>query len=370
MDDDMARLVILGPDTPHIPKAGEGASPATQAARDILDRRGSVPRQYRNMVTFAAADQRRLEDLERATADYLAWSGIVDRRVELNLDEHQRKQAETMAARNDEAIELRIAETYQWALIPRQPDPVGEVVIEDVRLDAQGGVAQRVSRKLISEGALATQFPPQMLRDKLNRELEPLWADGHVSIVDLWHTFAKYIYLPRLRDIEVLIAAVEAAPALLTWQSDGFATAHGVDDTGRYLGLTTSSHPGRLSPTALVVNPAFALGQLEDEPESGGGLAVDDPTILDGGPAGPGSGPQRPSVTRFSGTVRLDPTRPSRDFGRVAQEVIEHLTGLVGTEVDIEVRVTATKPDGLPDDIVRTVMENARTLKFDRQDLD
>jgi predicted AAA+ superfamily ATPase len=365
-DDPMVRLVVLGPDAPHIAKAAE--SPALQAARNILDSRGSVPRRYRNMLVFAAADQRRLEDLERSCAEYLAWSGILERRVELNLDEHQRKQAETMTRRADESIDLRIAETYQWSLVPQQPDPVGEVVIDEVRLDSQGSVAGRVSRKLISEGALSVQFPPQMLRNKLDRELQPLWADGHVSIADLWEAFAKYVYLPRLRDIEVLTAAAEAAPALLTWQVDGFATAVGIEEGGRYLGLATSSHPGRLAPTALLVNPAFALGQIEEEPsEGGGGERSADEEGRDAGETG-SVGPQAP--TRFQGAVALDPSRPSRDFGRVAQEVIEHLTALVDTDVEINVEIVATNAEGLPDSVVRTVMENARALKFSRQDLD
>jgi len=246
---------------------------------------------------------------------------------------------------------------------------VGEVELDEVRLDSQGSVAQRASRKLISEGALAVQFPAQMLRNKLDRELEPVWADGHVPIASLWENFAKYVYLPRLRDIEVLTAAVEAAPALLTWQSEGFATAVGVED-GRYLGLATSSHPGRLEPTALVVRPAFALGQLENEP------VTDDDTTVGAGDddqAGEGGGDTSPGTrdpTRFMGSVRLDPSRPTRDFGKVAQEVIEHLTALVDSEVEIKVEITATKDDGLPEQVVRTVMENARTLKFDQQDLD
>lgn len=371
-DDDLARLVVLPPESPHIARAAE--SPARLAALELLERRGNVPRQYKNMLVFAAADQRRLEDLERAAAEYLAWKGILDRSDDLVVSTQQLKHAEAMMRRSNEAIDLRLAETYQWVLVPRQPDPVGGIELEEVHLDAQGTVAQRASRKLISEGALAVQFPAQVLRSKLDRELATLWEDGHVALRDLWQAFAKYVYLPRLRDVEVLVAAAEAGPALLTWQTDGFATAVAVGDDARYLGLATSSHPGKLDPTALLVNPAFALGQLEqeasDQPdrkqedESGGG----DHPAGDGG-NGDDSVPRRPP-TRFTGVVQLDPSRPSRDFGRVAQEVIEHLTALVGADVDITVEVRAKRDDGLPDDVVRTVMENARTLKFDRYDLD
>jgi predicted AAA+ superfamily ATPase len=357
-DDAIARLVILGPEQPHIAKAEE--SPALLAARTVLDSRGTVPRQYRNMVVFAAADSRRLDELERAAADYLAWTGILDRRTELNLDEHQRRQAEAMAKRADEAVDLRIADAYQWALVPRQPDPVGPVDIDLVRLESQGSVAQRVSRALVNEGALLVQFPPQMLRSKLEGELHILWDDGHVTIRDLWENFAKYVYLPRLRDIQVLTAAAEAAPALLTWQADGFATSVGTDHTGRYVDLTTGSHPGSLTPTSLIVNPAFALGQLEAEPapETDAHTEPVSPEVT------------ASALTQFLGSVHLDPTRPTRDFGRVAQEVIEHLTALVGTDIELILEIRARKADGIPEDVARAVVENARALKFDRHDLD
>ena len=357
-DEPVCRLVILGPETPHIERADE--SPALQAARNLLDNRGNVPRQFRNMLVFAAADQRRLEDLERAAADYLAWSGILERK--LPRDDYQRDQATAMVSRANEAIDLRLSEAFTWALVPKQPDPTGAVTIEAVRLDSQGSVAQRVSRKLITEGALSVQFPPQMLRSKLDGELSSVWEDGHVAVRDLWDSFAKYVYLPRLRDVDVLIGAVEAAPALLTWQAEGFATSVGTDETGRYLGLATGSHPGDLNPTALIVNPAFALGQLELEPTDPGadsGGAPDDP-----------GGAVESLPTRFAGTVHLDPTRSTRDFGRVAQEVVEHFTALIDTEVELIVEIRAHNVDGFPDDVTRTVMENAKTLKFDRNDLD
>jgi len=68
--------------------------------------------------------------------------------------------------------------------------------------------------------------------------------------------------------------------------------------------------------------------------------------------------------------VHLDPSRPTRDFGKITEEVIEHFTALVGTDVELIVEIRAERPDGLPDEIARTIVENARTLGFDRNDLD
>jgi hypothetical protein len=44
--------------------------------------------------------------------------------------------------------------------------------------------------------------------------------------------------------------------------------------------------------------------------------------------------------------------------------VIAHLTGLVGSSVTVTLEIEANVPDGVPDNVVRTVTENSRTLKF------
>ena len=70
---------------------------------------------------------------------------------------------------------------------------------------------------------------------------------------------------------------------------------------------------------------------------------------------------------RFHGTVTLDATRVGRDASRVADEVIAHLSGLVGAKVTVTLEVEAEIPSGTPDHVVRTVTENSRTLKFTSQ---
>jgi hypothetical protein len=56
-----------------------------------------------------------------------------------------------------------------------------------------------------------------------------------------------------------------------------------------------------------------------------------------------------------------------RDAGRIADEVIAHLAGLVGSRVKMTLEVDAEVPSGVPDAVVRTVTENSRTLKLTSQ---
>ena len=70
---------------------------------------------------------------------------------------------------------------------------------------------------------------------------------------------------------------------------------------------------------------------------------------------------------RFHGTVTLDTARVGRDAGRIAEEVIAHLSGLVGARVTVTLEIEAEIPSGASDHVVRTVTENSRTLKFTSQ---
>ena len=70
---------------------------------------------------------------------------------------------------------------------------------------------------------------------------------------------------------------------------------------------------------------------------------------------------------RFHGSVVLQATRVGRDASRIADEVIAHLAGLVGAEVKVTPEIEADIPAGAPENVVRTVTGNSRTLKFSTQ---
>ena len=146
--------------------------------------------------------------------------------------------------------------------------------------------------------------------------------------------FARYPYLPRLSDPEVLVSAIRSGVELLTWQSDTFAYAESSDEAaGRYRGLRA----GRLGAlgaedSGLIVKPDVARRQLDAEvpqpttPDAGGSMPDSEPGM--GASGGAEREPARPRLARrFHGTVRLDPARVGRDAGRIAEEVIAHLAG-------------------------------------------
>lgn len=74
-----------------------------------------------------------------------------------------------------------------------------------------------------------------------------------------------------------------------------------------------------------------------------------------------------PKPKRFHATVKLDSSRIGRDAGRIAEEIIQHLTVLPDSTVEVIMEIQAEVPSGVPENVVRTVTENCRTLKFTNQ---
>jgi predicted AAA+ superfamily ATPase len=381
-DDLDARLVVLGVNHPYTKEAG---SAAESAAKAILESRGNTPRLYRNTLVFLAADKTRLQDLDEAARKYLAWESILAEKVTLNLDPQQVKQAETQKTAADGAVTARLPETYQWLLVPVQKTPQAAIEWQTLRLSGQDALAVRVSKKLKSDELLITGFAATRLRMEMDRI--PLWRGDSVAIKQLVEDFARYIYLPRLKDSSVLIGAIRDGLALLTWMQDSFAFADSYDPStssgqaggGRFRGLRggqivtimDSDAPGLLviSVTAQKQMDDEKSKQPEDLPNAGTAGSRGRQTTEPGAvPTGTPDAPlPAPKLQRFHGTVSLDATRVGRDASRIADEVIAHLSGLVGAKVNVTLEIAAEIPSGASEQVVRTVTENSRTLKFTSQ---
>jgi hypothetical protein len=74
--------------------------------------------------------------------------------------------------------------------------------------------------------------------------------------------------------------------------------------------------------------------------------------------------PNTPQLRRFHGSVTLDARRLGRDASRIAEEVVQHLSSIVGADVRITLDIQANLAEGAGDKLVRDVTENCRTLKF------
>lgn len=379
-DDLEARLVVLGSAHAYSKEAG---SAAEVAAKAILESRGNAPRLYRNTLVFLAADKTRLQDLDEAVRKYLAWQSILSDEAQLGLTTHQKTQVTQQITSADNTATARLPETYQWLLVPVQNKPQDPVTWEALRLTGTDPLAARASKKLRTDELYLTSFAPSRLKMELDRV--PLWRGkqkNHVAVRQLVEDFARYLYLPRLKDSGVLLDAIIDGVNLLTWSQDSFGFADAYDEVaGRYQGLRGGTIISLSDPhsSGLVVKPEVASKQLDAERKdfksagagddgsagSGDGVSAGSNGSRDSDSGRPsGTPPVSTKPKRFHGSVTLDATRVGRDAGKIAEEVISHLVGLVGVEVKVTLEIEADIPSGAPDHIVRTVTENSRTLKF------
>lgn len=359
-DEPASRLVILSP--LHAHKRGSNGSPALTQAAQILENRGNAPRCYRNMLIFAVADDDAVQALLDETRRYRAWDSIKKDIVALNLDRVQEKQVNEAVENGEKSIVAQLDASYQWALSPRQ-EGTGSVeweiiLLKGTDLGSVGGLVQRAGYRLQSQELLITNWSPIHLLRELDQYL---WKDKdlHIPIKQLWDYLATYLYLPRLRDKEVLLATIKAG--VLTRDFFGYAT--GVADDGKYVGLTFGSTPPGIyyDDSSVLVKPEVAQKQLDAE-------ALKVAPITEGEDAEEGIAPVVEGVSgqprRFHATVTIDPTRLARDAGQIAEEVVQHLASLVGAEVEVTLEIQVRIPEGAPDQVVRIVTENCRTLRF------
>jgi len=358
-DEPEARLVILRPDLTH----GTGGDQLAQkAAEEILLNRGNAPRIFRNALVFLAPDRNRVTELRDAVRKMMAWQSIWNDREALDLNASQTRQAESRTKDAKNTVETRLKETWIWALVPHIADPTdAKIEWQATRIQGQDALAVRTAQKLIKDGALLDQMGPQRLKMKLE---QVLWGDApHIGLKKLWHHHASYLYLDRLVTGRVLVTTIEKGLADL----DGpFGFAERYDEaTDSYHGLKLANGGSVImDDLAVLVRPEVARDRLNvpaEPPKPGPGL-----------PPGPGTppptGPDTPPVprqkTRFFASAVLDAKRPIQAFGKIYDEILQHLADLRGAKVEVTIDIQVEAPGGIPDDTQRIVRENAQALKF------
>ena len=391
--DEMAvRLVVLAPQYPH--KNKETDTPARARAEEILQYKGASPRYCKNMLLFLAPDKAKLELLEKSVCQYLAWDSIVRDKQVLNLDVFQSNQATTKQQQTDKDVRSLIQEAYIWLIVPTQPNPHKTIEWQDIRLHSSDSPILQASRKAVHEEHLMINYAASRLR--LEALDLYLWRDvNHLDLKKVWEYLAYYLYLPRLRDEKVLQQAVESGVAELLW-SENFAYATGWDESkGRYLGLKAGEYTSvTLSSQSIIVKPEVAQRQFDTDAAAATTTHTSKVNNSEGREQETEYGKQEtrekkqgtkekigsynPSPIssqtvlpkRFYGSIKLDALRLRRDTGQIADEVIQHFASLVGTEVEITLEVQASIPNGVPDNVVRTITENCRVLKFTTQEFE
>jgi hypothetical protein len=256
-------------------------------------------------------------------------------------------------------VELRLREAYSWLLSPVQPDPLGKIEFQANRISGDDNFYDRAARKLKQDGLLIHEWSPDILRMELDRFI---WGEGKgwsVGLQQLWEYLAKYCYLPRLFDQDVLVEAVRHGVRRI---DAPFAYATGISTEGYHTGLVFHA-AGQVffDDRSLLVHPDHVNEPPPPPPKPGTGPlppVEPEPERMTPPP------PEPKLTTRYYGRVAIDPQRVNREVGLIVEEVIERLTGLLQCEVEISIEINANLPEGFDEATIRTISENSRTLKF------
>lgn len=360
------RAVILGVAHAH---NGRDSSEALTEAKEILLQRGSTPRVYRNMLVFISADARQLDNLKEAVRAWLAWTEIVRDTDRLNLTQSDSALAKTKLTEANETVKTRLKEAWCYLHYPAQESAQAEVEWVSGKIPAQDGLLARASKKLVGEEGLLTELGPT----RLDRDLQKYIWNGkpHLALRDLREYLNRYIYLPRIKNQDVLVRSVQQAVSGMI--PGPFAYAERWDEAaGAYLGLAIDRANNTLvviDGDSVIIKPDAAEANrpkpAEPSDTASGVTQTGSPTVPGvQAPPTPSPIPPERNPTRFSGVVSISPDRPARDMHQIVEAIVEQLTTLPGNRVTLRLEIDAEVPGGLDRAKVRTLIENANTLGF------
>jgi predicted AAA+ superfamily ATPase len=360
-DDSALRLVVLPPESWY---SREESRPANDAVLEWMQNNGSKPRHRWNRLLFLAADHATLSRLHDAARVALAWGSIVAdvKEGRLNIDRLQETQAEKEFQSAKDVLPRAARECYRWLLCPAQETPdQKKPSVEAHPLNTTGGsVGRELERVSVENELIITTWSPIHLRTKLK---EFYWKDGQPAVLasTFWEDSLRYLYLPRLRNRDVLGQAIRAGAA----SEDFFGTAYG-QNNGKYDVFKFGDANIQVDDTLLLIEPEAAAAYEAQTRQ----LASPTPTRSEPDPERPAvtkpevsTPPPRQSVVRsFHGTAEIAPATAKMRLVQIADEIVSVLGSDPNASIKVVVEIAAEFPDGAKDGIKRAVSENARSL--------
>lgn len=368
-DDSALRLVVLPQEQFY---SREEPKYAFEAILNHVRNHGTSPRYRGNRLLFIAPDFGVLPRLRDCLHVALAWKSIVDDVAEMRLvlDNLQAQQAKN-ELQSALAVLPRVArECYKWLLCPSQDDPAAsKPIIEVFPLNTGGdSLGAEIEKVCIENELVIAVWSPIHLRSRLQ---SLYWKPDRPAFgaMAFWEDTLRYLYLPRLRNREVLERAIIQGAG----SEDFFVTAYGQHD-GKFDGFKFGNPNVQLDDTLLLIEPQVAgVYKSSQQPP-----VVPPATVYPTGPSpyeppsqvATPSGPYQPVTamdTRprtFHGHVAITASTAKVRMTEVADEIIAVLMNDPKAEVKVTVEIQAIFDQGASDQIRRTITENARALKF------
>lgn len=365
-DDGALRLIALSPESWY---SRDESRLAFDAVLDYVRNNGPKPRYRGNRLIFLAADHGTLSRLTDATRIALAWASIVEDVNEgrLNIDLLQKNQAEKELRTAQEVLPRAARECYRWLLCPVQERPTdSKPSIEAFPLTTTGGsVGSEIERICLENELVITTWSPIHLRTKLT---DLYWKEGQptAKAMSFWEDTLRYLYLPRLKNRDVLAHAIRTGAA----SRDFFGTAYGqMSET--FDGFQLGSTDVQFDDTLLLIEPTVARAYEEaikpsaatPEPIPGKPGRGGDAPLAPLAPS-PSTAPSLAKSRLFHASAEVPAATAKMHLVQLADEIVKVLCSDPNASVKVVLEISAEFPDGASDQVKRAVSENARSLKL------
>lgn len=375
-DDSELRLVILPPENAY---AKEEVRMAFDAVVEYVRSNGTKPRYRGNRLVFLAADHGARARLHDSIRTALAWASIVEdiKLSRLNIDLMQQKQAEKESETAADVLSRVVRDCYKWLLCPVQHSTTDQkITVEAFALNTSGSALGKEIERVATENELVIPaWSPIHLRTKL-KELH--WKNDKTAVraFDFWEDTLRYLYLPRLKDRDVLAQAINKGAAT----RDFFGTAYGQSgDT--FEGFKFGDANIQLDDTLILIEPETAKAYETAHPPSppagtpspspsNGPVVQETPTPGKGTPppVTPAPSPTTPKAKAFYGSADITPATAKMRLVQIAEEVISILSNDPNANVKVTLEISADFPEGASEQTKRAISENAAALGFKTKD--
>jgi len=376
-DDSALRLTFLPPDKFY---AKSEPRVAFDEVTEFVRNNGTKPRYRGNRLLFVAPEHASLTRLRDCIRTALAWGSIADdvKEGKLNIDRLQSEQAKKEHQTAEDVLPRVARECYKWLLCPLMTQPTDrQITVEAFALNPAGNnYATEIERVCVENELIVSAWSPIHLRTKL-RELYWKPERAAVGAMAFWEDTQRYLYLPRLKNREVLAQAIMKGAGT----KDFFGTAY-AQSGANFEGFKFGDSNVQLDDTLLLIEPdvaksyeAAAVAAKAEEPAAvtaspasiGGGSSV---SALPSGraaaaaSAAQSSAPVQPKARVFIGSAEVNAATAKMRLVQIAEEVIALLTSDPNANVKVSVEINAEYPQGVSDQIKRAVAENATMLGF------
>lgn len=374
-DDGALRLCFLSPEK-YYTKAE--ARLAFDEVVEVVRNNGTKPRYRGNRLIFVAPDQGSLARLRDSIRTALAWASITEdvKDGRLNIDRLQEQQAKKELGTAEDVLPRVARECYKWLLCPVMALPTDKAAtVEALPLNPSGNAyASEIERVCAENELIITTWSPVHLRTKL-RDLYWKAEKPAVGAMVFWEDALRYLYLPRLKNKEVLAQAIGKGAGT----KDFFGTAYAQTSDG-YEGFKFGDANVQLDDTLLLIEPAAA--KAYEEALAAKAANVPQPTTVTsthpvspasagsngsssaGGAGAPIPAPSAPRAREFIGSATVNASTAKMRLVQIAEEIIAVLASDPNAEVSVTLEVQAKYPHGVSDSVKRAVAENANALGF------